>query len=133
MTNCMSHSDRASMEYSSSLWFDAASCGGVRYRIARVSVGRRIELARRIREIGRKLEFFEASNDPREKLEAMVLTHEIDRGYLEWGLEAIEGLSIDGEAATPLALIEKGPADLSAEILTRIKSECGLNEEERKN
>lgn len=121
------------MEYSSSLWFDAASCAGVRYKIARVSVGRRIELARRIREIGRKLEFFEASNDPREKLEAMVLTHEIDRGYVEWGLEAIEGLSIDGEAATPLTLIEKGPAELSAEILARIKSECGLNEEERKN
>ncbi len=80
-------------------------CGN---RIVRVSVGRRIELARKIREIGRKLEFFEASGDAREKLEAMVLSQEIDRAYLEWGLEAIEGLSIDGEAATPLSSIETG-------------------------
>ena len=133
MTNYMSHSDKGTVEYNSLLWCDAASCEGVRYQIARVSVGRRIQLARLIREIGRKLEFLEASSDVREKLEAMVLSQEIDRVYLEWGLEAIEGLSIDGEAATPLTLIELGPAELSAEILARIKSECGLNEEERKN
>lgn len=129
----MSHLDRSGAEYSSSLWFDAASCAGARYRIARISVGRRIELARKIREIGRKIEFLEAASDAREKLEAMVLAQEIDRAYLEWGLEAIEGLSIDGEAATPVLLIDKGPAELSAEILARIKSECGLNEDERKN
>jgi hypothetical protein len=133
MTNSMSHSDKSAVEYSSSLWCDAASCEGVRYRIARVSLGRRIELARKIREIGRKLEFLEAGSDARERLEAMVLTQEIDRAYLEWGLEAVEGLSINGEAATPESLIETGPADLGAEILARIKSECGLNEDERKN
>jgi hypothetical protein len=129
----MSHSDKCWLEYTSSLWCDAESCNGVRYQIARVSVGRRIELARRIRELGRKLEFFEASSDAREKLEAIVLALEIDRAYLEWGLEAVEGLIIDGEAATPASVIEHGPAALSAEILARIKSECGLNEEERKN
>lgn len=96
-------------------------------------MSRRIELARKIREIGRKLEFHEAANDAREKLEAMVLAQEVDRAYLEWGLEAVEGLSIDGEAATPTSLIDRGPAELSAEILARIKSECGLNEDERKN
>ncbi len=133
MTNSMSHSDRGGAQYNSALWCDAASYPGVRYRVARVSVGRRIELARKIREIGRKLEFLEASSDAREKLEAMVLAQEIDRVYLEWGLDAIEGLSIDGETATPLLLIETGPAELSAEILSRIKSECGLNEDERKN
>ena len=55
--------------------------------MARISVGRRIELARRIREIGRKVEFLEAGQDPREKLEAAVLAAEIDRVYLEWGLD----------------------------------------------
>jgi hypothetical protein len=119
-------------EYSSSVWFEAESCAGVRYRIARVSVNRRIELAKKIREIGRRLEFLEAG-DAREKLEAMVLSGEIERAYVEWGLEAVEGLRIDGEGATPSLLLERGPAALAAEILERIKSECGLNADERKN
>lgn len=130
MTNSTSQLVR---EYASSVWFDAASCGGVRYRIVRISVGRKIELARRIREIGRRLEFLEAGNDARDKLEAMVLASEIDRVYLEWGLEAVEGLTVDGETATPALLIDRGPAELAAEILARIRSECGLSEDERKN
>lgn len=129
MTSCISLSAR----HDSSAWFDAETCAGVRFRIARISVGRRIELARRIRETGRTVEFLEAGRDPREKLEAAVLGAEIDRAYLEWGLEEIEGLTIDGEQATPAALIEKGPMDLAREILTRIKRECGLSEGERKN
>jgi hypothetical protein len=105
----------------------------VRYAIVRISLGRRIELARRIREIGRKLEFLEAGSDVRDKLEAAVLQCEIDRVYLEWGLDAVEGLEIDGEQATPGTLIEKGPFDLAMEILARIRAECGLSEAERKN
>jgi hypothetical protein len=64
---------------------------------------------------------------------AGVLAAEIDRVYLEWGLEEIQGLEIDGELATPASLIEKGPLDLAKEILARIKSECGLSEDQRKN
>jgi hypothetical protein len=97
-----------------------------------MSLGRRIELARRIREIGKRLEFLEAG-DAREKLEAAVLAGEIERAYLEWGLEAVEGLTIDGELATPVVLIERGPAALAAEVLRRIQAECGLSEDERKN
>ena len=131
MTSFMSPSDRTRFE--SFVWMDAETHAGVRYRIGRMSVGRRIELARSIREVGRKLEFLEAGNDVREQLEAAVLQGEIDRVYLAWGLEAIEGLEIDGEAATPESLIERGPANLAAEILGRIRSECGLSERERKN
>jgi len=68
MTNCISPSGK----HDSWTWFDAETCEGVRFRIARVSVARRIELARRIREIGRKVEFRGAGQDPREKLEAAV-------------------------------------------------------------
>ncbi|MEI9814972.1 MAG: hypothetical protein WDO18_21045 [Acidobacteriota bacterium] len=128
----MSRSAEYVVEYESSVWFEAESFAGVRYRLARVSVNRRIELARRIRDIGRKVEFLEAG-DAKEKLEAMVLSSEIERAYVEWGLEAIEGLRIDGEDATPALLIESGPAGLAAEVLARIKAECGLNVEERKN
>ncbi|MEO8100790.1 MAG: hypothetical protein ABI811_24045 [Acidobacteriota bacterium] len=105
----------------------------MRFRIAKISVGRRIDLARRIRDAGRRVEFLEAGSDPRDKLEAMVLASEIDRVYLDWALEAVEGLSIDGVEATPGAVIEKGPPDLTGEILARIRSECGLNDEQRKN
>jgi hypothetical protein len=110
---------------------------GVRYEIVRVSFGRRIELARRIREIGRRMEYLEAGgkleNGARETLEATVLSAEIDKAYLEWGLVKVEGLQIDGDAATPEAVVDRGPVELAVEILGRIKSECGMSEDERKN
>jgi hypothetical protein len=129
MTNCTSHSGR---EWESRVWFDSAM-DGIRHEIVRVSFGRRIELARRIREIGRKMEYLEAGSDPREKLEATVLAAEIDRAYLEWGLISIEGLQIDGAAATTESLLDRGPVELAVEILSRIKSECGMTGDERKN
>jgi len=123
----------AEHSYDSALWFDAESVAGVRYAIARLTFGRRLELARRIREIGRKAEFLAAGTDAREKLEAAVVGAEVDRAYLEWGLLAVEGLTIDGEAATPQAVVDRGPLELATEILGRVKAECGLSEAERKN
>jgi hypothetical protein len=119
--------------HESLVWVEAGSHAGVRYGVRRISISRRIELARRIREIGRRVEFLEGGGDAREKLEAAVLAGEIDRAYLEWGLAGIEGLMIDGVAATVEALIELGPVDLAAEIIARIKAECGLSDAERKN
>jgi hypothetical protein len=140
MMNCMSPSgERPAIEagrfsqHESSIWVESAACAGVRFRIARISLGRRIELARHIREIARRLEFLEAGSDAGEKLEAAVVQGEVDRAYLQWGLEAVEGLRIDGAEATPEMLIERGPLDLAIEILLRIRSECGLSENERKN
>ena len=130
MTNCISHSVKG---WESRVWFDAEAMEGVRYEIVRVSFGRRIELARRIREIGRRMEYLEAGSDARETLEATVLSAEIDRAYLEWGLVSVEGLEIDGAAATAEALVDRGPVELAMEILGRIKSECGMTEDERKN
>src|SRR5580692_8046742 len=101
MTNFISHSGK---EWESRVWFDAEAVSGVRYEIVRVSFGRRIELARRIREIGRKMEYLEAGSDERDTLEATVLSAEIDRAYLVWGLTAVEGLDIDGVSATPETL-----------------------------
>src|ERR1017187_2042763 len=121
MTNCTSHSGR---EWESRVGFDAEAVAGVRYEIVRVSFGRRIELARRIREIGRRMEYLEAGSDARETLEATVLSAEIDRAYLDWGLLTVEGLQIDGVVATPEALVDRGPVELAMEILRRIKAEC---------
>ena len=125
----MSLSDR----YESTVWFDSEARAGVRIGIVRVSFGRRIELARRIREIGRRAEYLEASSEPRDKLEATVLAAEIDRAYLDWGLIGVEGLEIDGTAATAKTLIEVGPVEIAVEALKRIKSECGVTDDERKN
>lgn len=131
--SCSLHLPRAAVGHESEMWIESKTRPGVRYQIARVSFGRRIDLARRIREIGRKMEYLEAASDIREKLEGAVLAAEIDRAYLEWGFTGIEGLEIDGMRATPVAVIEMGPLDLAAEILTRIKAECVLSEDERKN
>ena len=125
----MSPSDK----YESTVWFESEARAGVRLGIVRVSFGRRIELARRIREIGRRAEYLEASSEPRDKLEATVLAAEIDRAYLDWGLIGVEGVEIDGAAATPKTLIEAGPVEIAAEALARIKGECGLTDDERKN
>ena len=132
MTSSISPSDNPRHE--SFAWFDAETHAGVRYGIARMSLGRRIELARQIREIG--TEAGVSGGGRRRAGEAGsrgARRAKIDRAYLEWGLEAVEGLEIDGEAATPESLIEKGPMELAAEILGRIRSECGLSESERKN
>src|SRR6202790_987235 len=82
-----SHSLRSEADhsYDSAQWIDAESAEGVRYAIARLTFGRRLDLARRIREIGRKGEFLSAGTDARERLEAAVVGAEVDRAYLEWG------------------------------------------------
>ncbi|MEQ1886685.1 MAG: hypothetical protein ABL967_16605 [Bryobacteraceae bacterium] len=131
--SCGTRVEPSVQSYVSALWCDSDVIPGVRFAVARMSFGRRIELARRMREIGRKIEFFEAGSDARDKLEAAALGAEIDREYLAWGLMAVEGLQIDGVNASPEAVIEKGPAELAGEILLRVKAECGLSEAERKN
>jgi hypothetical protein len=98
-----------------------------------MSFGRRLELTRRVRELGQKLEYTQAGDSVAERLEAGALSAEIDRIYLEWGLLRIEGLDLDGSKAEAKTLIEYGPEDLCQEILAVIKRECGLSDEERKN
>lgn len=121
------------MIYTSEVTIDAESVPGVRFTIARMSFGRRLDLTRRISAVARRLEYLAAGGDDREKLEAAVLAGEIDRTYLEWGLRSVEGLTVDGEPATPADAIERGPEALTREIVAAIKHECGLSEEERKN
>ena len=119
--------------YESRIVFQSDTVSGVTFTINRISFGRRMELCRRVRAIGQKLEFLEAGDHFREKVEANLLSHEIDQIYLEWGLVGVEGLTIDGEAATEESVAAKGPEALTKEIVEAIKSQCGLSDEERKN
>jgi hypothetical protein len=57
----------------------------------------------------------------------------IDREFIEWGLEEVEGLEIDGKASTPADLIESGPESLVQEALRAVRSAVSLSEQERKN
>jgi hypothetical protein len=106
---------------------------GVTFVIARMSFGRRVELMKRVRDLAAKAEFFQAGCDEKNKMEASLLGAEIDRVYVEWGLEAAMGLELDAFQATPEMLIERGPEELFREALEAVRNECGLSETERKN
>jgi hypothetical protein len=126
-------SQNGALHYDSVVSIESKVSPGVTFAIQRVSFGRRMELSRRVREISRKAEFLEASTELHEKIEANILAQEIDAMYLQWGLVSIDGLIIDGEPATAVQLLEKGPEDLVREVVTAIKEQCGLTEAERKN
>ena len=121
------------MNYESTVTFDSMTVEGVQYTIARMSFGRRVELTRRVRELGQKIDFLEAGEDVKEKIEATLLATEVEKLYVEWGLKGITGLQIDGAEATPSSLVSDGPEDLCREIVSAIKTECRLSEDERKN
>jgi len=123
----------ASGAYESVITLQSRLIPGITFAIYRISFGRRMELSRRAREISMKAEFLEAGNLLQEKIEAGLLAQEVDAMYLTWGLVSISGLTIDGEAATAATLLERGPDNLTKEIVVAIKEQCGLSEAERKN
>lgn len=121
------------MQYESTETAGSKLAPDVRYVIRRVSFNRRMELMRRVREIAPKLEFFLAGTSQQDKIEATILSAEIDRLYLTWGLEAVEGLEIDGRPADPETLAASGPEDLFREALGFVKAVCRLTDAEIKN
>lgn len=121
------------MTYESVTVVESRTSPGVTFTVAKMSYGRRIELMRRIRELARQMEFLEAGQDPGEKMDAALLSAEISRLYLTWGLRAISGLVLDGAAATPETLAEIGPEEIFREALAAVQGQTGLSESERKN
>jgi len=122
------------MDYESTVEIESKQVDGVRFRIRRMSFGRRIELTKTIQGVLGKLEFIEAGEkSAHEEAEAALLGAQVDREYLRWGLIAVEGLTIDGEAATVETLAESGPEELTAEVIEAIRREARLGEAEGKN
>jgi len=121
------------MNYESVSVVESRVAPGVRFRVARMSFGRRVDLMRRVRELARRMEFLEAGQGAGEKMDAALVAAEIERLFLEWGLLSIEGLELDGTEATAETLAACGPEELCREALAAIRAETGLNEEERKN
>jgi hypothetical protein len=120
-----------SSNYESSELKASALYPGVRFRLDKMSFCRRIELMKAVRQATEKIEFNDASGDEG-KMAAAILSVEVDRLYVQWGLKGLEGMLIDGEPATPDSLLDAGPEELVQEALALIKSECGLNESEKK-
>ena len=106
---------------------------GVEFVVARMTFGRRLELMKKVRDLSGRIEYFDAGRDEKNRMEASLLGAEMDKLYLAWGLEEVRGLLLDGEPATPEALLERGPEALVHEALAAIKNECGLSEAEAKN
>jgi hypothetical protein len=124
---------RAEESYESVVMVRSKAMPTVTFVINRISFGRRMDLSRRAREISRKAEFLEAGGQLQDKIEASLLAQEVDAMYLAWGLVSIAGLTIDGEAATAERLLERGPDEVTREIVGAIKEQCGLSDAERKN
>jgi len=127
------HSDSRGARTESRRVVESRLAPGVRYRIRRMSFARRVELMTRVREIARREEFLKASEETGERMDAGLLRAAIDRVYVEWGLEAVTGLTVDGREADPRLLIEAGPEEFFREALEAVRRETGLSEEERKN
>jgi len=121
------------MKYDSLLTTASASAPGVRLTVHRVSVGRRLELLKRVRELTSRLEFYKAGAQLQDQLESSIASAEIEALYVVWGIAKIENLTIDGLDATPELLVSRGPEDLVREAATLVRSQLGLNENERKN
>lgn len=122
------------MDYQSFVWKESAQVEGVRLRIRCMSFGRRLELMKQVGDSLARLEFLQSGEQTAAvAAEATTLGAAIDREFLLWGLEQIEGLEIDGEKATPAALIESGPEALVREALSAVRQTAGLSEQERKN
>ena len=105
---------------------------GVWFSVQKMSFARRIELTRRIRDLAERVEFLNAGESTKEKMDAALLSAEIDRIYVLWGLAEVGGLELDGAPATPESLVMLGPEELFRVALTAVKAACGLSEDERK-
>lgn len=131
MTNSILPSHNG-FQFESSRRVESQSVAGAVFWIRKTSLAHRIELLTRVRELTRKYEFLNAGG-PAELMEASLGDLLTTKLYVEWGLERVEGLAIDGQEASVTLLLEKGPEELCLEIAREVQKECGLSEEERKN
>lgn len=130
--NCLSLS-RRSTRYPSCTWVKSKVHRGVSFGVRKMSFGLRLEIAREIHSFAQRAEFAKAGAGLVDRAESAVIAGEVDKVYLRCGLATIEGLNIDGAAADADSLFQRGPEDLTQEVLQAIKGVWGLSEEQRKN
>lgn len=118
--------------HSSVEWRSSRTVPGVRFAIRRASLGQRIALTKKVRELALQYEFLKAG-EPADQLEAALADLLVRKLYIEWGVAGLDGLRIDGKIATPRMLVESGPENLSDEVMEAIRGELELSDQERKN
>lgn len=123
---------RRGERFESVRWMESGTMPRVRYAIRQPSLAQRIELTKRLHALTLKNEFL-AKGDELHELELALADLLVQKLFVEWGLARVDGLDIDGSPATVDSLIEKGPERLVAEIAERVRHECGLTDDERKN
>jgi len=121
------------VEWASAHWRESKAAPGVRYKTVKMTLARRRDLTSRVRTMLNKARFHAASGEAEEQMEASLLAVDTDRMLLDWGLLEVEGLRIDGAAASVRSLIDAGPEELCREIAEQIRRDCQLTEQERKN
>lgn len=119
--------------YASETEHTSESHPGVRYVLHRCSLARRIALIERLAGHAARFEALRASERLDDRVQAEALRLRMDFEYLDWGLARVHGLLIDGEAPTVQTMFERGPESLVQEIVARIRAECELSGDERKN
>jgi hypothetical protein len=136
MTRFTSRLDEAPIEpvtYESAVWRESQHWPGVRFRVLRMSLMRRHRLMQELKALAPEEAFHKAHEGTTSEISAAELQARIDEQVIRTALLGIEGLSIDGEAATIESLIESGPESLAREIAEAIAEESSLNKDERKN
>jgi hypothetical protein len=123
---------RKASGHSSLSWRQSQTVPEVRFAIKRISLASRLELTKQLRELTLRYEFLNAG-ETSDQLEAALSDLLVRKLYIEWGLAEIRGLAIDGEPATAALLIQKGPENLTGEIISAIRQEIELSDDERKN
>jgi len=136
MTRSTSRLDEAPVQpvtYESAVWRESQHWPGVRFQVLRMSLMRRHRLMQELKALAPEEAFHRAHGQVASDISAAELQARIDEEVIRTALLKIEGLSIDGKAATVESLIESGPESLAREVAEAIAEESSLNEDERKN
>ena len=121
------------MNYESTFTIESTVLPGVTLTVLRVSIARRLELLKKVRELTARVEFYKAGAQLEDKLDASIASAEVESLYVLWGVSRVHGLTIDGAEATPESLVNHGPQSLVREAASVVRSQLGLSEEEIKN
>jgi len=98
-----------------------------------MSLLRRQRLMQELGTLAQEVAFQKANGDVAGDIPATELQTRIDEKVMRTALLEIEGLKIDGQAATPESVIASGPVSLSREIAEAIAEESSLSGNARKN
>jgi len=119
-------------DYQSLLWLESETVPGVEFSIRKMSLAQRLELSSRVRGMTLRNEFLR-SGALSDQMEANVADLLVQKLYVEWAVADLKGLRIDGQPASLITLIDRGPECLVQEMAEAISAHLELSDAERKN